>query len=39
MVFENISDGEGKAKTAFQDVTKYTWQKRAENIIDAIKSI
>lgn len=38
-VFENISDGEGKAKTAFQDVIKYTWQKRAENIIDAIKSI
>lgn len=35
-VFENDDDAKNKAAKAFEDVQKYTWQKRAEKIIEFI---
>ena len=36
-VLENKDEAEKKAKQALEDVKKYTWKKRAENIINFIK--
>lgn len=37
-VFKNYSLSENKSNKAFDDVLKYTWQKRAEKIVDSIKA-
>lgn len=37
-VLKNKEEAEKRAKKAFEDVKKYTWRKRAENIINFIKN-
>lgn len=37
-VLENEDEAEKRAKKAFEDVKKYTWKKRAENIVNFIKN-
>ena len=37
-VLENKDEAEKRAKKAFENVKSYTWEKRAENIINFIKN-